>query len=121
MTRRYTLGLNTCVPNGDIIQHIYSFSYDVEGSCVNGSLLMRVKEFEMKDGEILTDSINTREAVLVPSDCPASGPILINVNGMQYNTIENSRLLYKYLLKQGFQPVSTYPEVVKVKAWIKKS
>ena len=115
MTRNYTLGLNTCVPNGDIIQHIYSFSYDA------GTSIMRVKEFEMKDGEILTDSINTREAVLVPSDCPASGPILINVNGMQYNTIENSRLLYKYLLKQGFQPVSTYPEVIKVKAWIKES
>ena len=117
MTRNYTLGLNTCVPNGDIIQHIYSFSYDA-GARLR---IMRVKEFEMKDGEILTDSINTREAVLVPSDCPASGPILINVNGMQYNTIENSRRLYKYLLKQGFQPVSTYPEVIKVKAWIKES
>lgn len=121
MTRRYTLAMNTRVPNGDIIQHIYSFSYDVDESCVNGSLLMRVKEFEMKDGEILTDAIYARDEVYVPSDCPASGPILINVNGKQYNTIENSRRLYKYLLKQGFQPVSTYPEVIKVKAWIKES
>ena len=117
MTRRYTLGMNTCVPNGDIIQHIYSFSHD------DGSLLMRVKEFEMKDGEILTDSINVREEVYIPSDSSnvKSEYILINVNGMQYNTIENSRLLYKHLLKKGFQPVSTYPEVIKVKAWIKES
>jgi hypothetical protein len=109
--------MNTCVPNGDIIQHIYSFSHD------DGRLLMRVKEFEMKDGEILTDSINTREEVYVSSDLsdPLSKSIPINVNGMQYNTIENSRLLYKHLLKKGFQPVSTYPEVIKVKAWIKES
>lgn len=123
MTRNHTLAMNTCVPNGDIIQHIYSFSYDVDESCVNSRLLMRVKEFEMKDGMILTDAINTREEVLVPSD-PSnalSEPIPINVNGKQYNTIENSRLLYKYLLKQGFQPVPIYPEVIKVKAWIKKS
>ena len=91
MTRRYTLGLNTCVPNGDIIQHIYSFSYD-DGTYLS---IMRVKEFEMKDGEILTDSINTREEVYVSSDLsdPLSKSIPINVNGMQYNTIENSRLL----------------------------
>lgn len=102
MTRHYTLGLNTCVPNGDIIQHIYSFSHE------DGRLLMRITECEVQDGKILTDSINVREEVYVPSDCPASGPIPINVNGKQYNTIENSRRLYKYLLKEGFQPFPNY-------------
>ena len=102
MTRHYTLGLNTCVPNGDIIQHIYSFSHE------DGRDILRIKECEVQDGKILTDSINVREEVYVPSDCPASGPILINVNGQQYNTIENSRRLYKYLLKEGFQPFPNY-------------
>lgn len=104
MTRRYTLGLNTCVPNGDIIQHIYSFSHE------DGGLLMRIKECEVKDGKILTDSINVREEVYVPSD-PSnalSEPIPIIVNGQQYNTIENARRLYKYLLKEGFQPFPTF-------------
>ena len=103
MTRHYTLGLNTCVPNGDIIQHIYSFSHA-------GASIMRIKECEVKDGKILTDSINTREEVYVPSD-PSnalSESILINVNGQQYNTIENARRLYKYLLKEGFQPFPNY-------------
>jgi hypothetical protein len=104
MTRHYTLGLNTCVPNGDIIQHIYSFSHE------DGRLLMRIKECEVKDGKILTDIINTREEVYVSSDLsdPLSEPIPINVNGQQYNTIENSRRLYKYLLKEGFQPFPNY-------------
>ena len=104
MTRHYTLGLNTCVPNGDIIQHIYSFSHG------DGSLLMCIKECEVQDGKILTDSINTREEVYVlsdPSD-PLSWSIPINVNGQQYNTIEKSRLLYKHLLKKGFQPFPNY-------------
>lgn len=104
MTRNYTLGLNTCVPNGDIIQHIYSFSHE------DGRILMRIKEYEVKDGKILPDSINTREEVYVLSD-PSNGlsvPIPINVNGQQYNTIENARRLYKYLLKEGFNPVPNY-------------
>ena len=104
MTRHFTLGLNTCVPNGDIIQHIYSFSHE------DGRDILRIKECEVKDGKILTDSINTREEVYVPSD-PSnalSESILINVNGQQYNTIENARRLYKYLLKEGFQPFPNY-------------
>ena len=104
MTRRYTLGFNTCVPNGDIIQHIYSFAHE------DGRDILRIKECEVQDGKILTDSINTREEVYVPSD-PSnalSESILINVNGQQYNTIENARRLYKYLLKEGFQPFPNY-------------
>jgi hypothetical protein len=65
----------------------------------------------MKEGEVLSEPMNVREEVYIPSDPsdPLSEPIPINVNGRQYNTIENSRRLYKYLLTQGFNPVPTYP------------
>lgn len=110
--RSYSLGTNVCLPNGEVIVHLYTFSHD------ENRPLMRVRECEVKNGEILTDSINVREEVYVSSDPsnPLSGSIPINVNGRQYNTIENSRLLYKHLLKKGFQPVPNYPAVMKMKA-----
>jgi hypothetical protein len=103
--RSYSLGMNTCLPNGEVIVHLYTFSHE------DGRDLMRVNECEMKDGETLTEPMNVREEVYVPRD-PSdrfSDPIPINVNGKQYNTIENSRRLYRYLLKKGFNPVPTYP------------
>ena len=101
----YSLGMKTCLPNGEVIVHIYSFSHE------EGRNLMRVRECEMKEGEVLSEPMNVREEVYIPSDPsdPLSEPIPINVNGRQYNTIENSRRLYKYLLTQGFNPVPTYP------------
>jgi hypothetical protein len=97
--------MNTCLPNGERIVHLYTFSHE------EGRPLMRVRECEMRDGEVLAEPMNVREEVYVPSDSsdPFSEPIPINVNGRQYNTIENSRRLYRYLLKQGFNPFPTYP------------
>jgi len=105
MTRNYSLGTNTCLPNGERIVHIYTFSHE------EGRLLMRVRECEMKDGEVLAEPMNVREEVYIPSDPsdPFSEPIPINVNGRQYNTIENSRRLYKHLLTKGFNSIPTYP------------
>jgi hypothetical protein len=106
MTRNYSLGMNAgCLPNGHIIQHIYTFSHE------EGRNLMRVRECEMKDGEVLAEPMNVREEVYIPSDPsdPFSEPIPINVNGRQYNTIENSRRLYKHLLTKGFNSIPTYP------------
>ena len=110
--RSYSLGTNVCLPNGEVIVHLYTFSHE------ENRPLMRVRECEVKNGEILTDSINVREEVYVPYDSsdPLSESVLINVNGQQYNTIENARLLYKHLLKKGFHSVPTYPEVMKMKA-----
>lgn len=102
--RNYSLGTNTCLPNGDVVVHIYTFSHE------EGRDLMRVRECEMKDGETLAEPMNVREEVYLPYDPsdPSSQSILINVNGKQYNTIENSRRLYRYLLKKGFNPVPTF-------------
>jgi hypothetical protein len=102
--RSYSLGTNAYLPNGEAVVHIYTFSHE------EGRELMRVRECEMKDGETLAEPMNVREEVYVPHDPsdPLSESILINVNGMQYNTIENSRRLYKYLLKKGFNPVPTF-------------
>jgi hypothetical protein len=96
--RNYALGMNTCLPNGDVVVHIYTFSHE------EGRELMRVEECEMKDGKTLAEPMNVREEVYLPYDPsdPSSESILINVNGKQYNTIENSRKLYRYLLKKGF-------------------
>ena len=96
--RNYSLGMNTCLPNGDVVVHIYTFSHE------EGRELMRVEECEMKDGKTLAEPMNVREEVYLPYDPsdPSSESILINVNGKQYNTIENSRKLYRYLLKKGF-------------------
>ena len=105
MIRNYSLGTNTCLPNGEVIVHLYTFSHE------DGRLLMRVRECEMSDGEVLAEPMNVREEVYISSDSsdPSSESIPINVNGKQYNTIENSRKLYKHLLKKGFNPVPTYP------------
>ena len=105
MIRNYSLGTNVCLPNGEVVVHLYTFSHE------EGRPLMRVKECEMKDGETLAEPMNVREEVYLPYDSsdPLSESVLINVNGRQYNTIENSRRLYKYLLKKGFNPVPTYP------------
>jgi len=102
--RNYSLGMNTCLPNGDVVVHIYTFSHE------EGRDLMRVEECEMKDGETLIAPMNVREEVYLPYDPsdPSSQSILINVNGKQYNTIENSRKLYRYLLKKGFNPFPTF-------------
>ena len=100
MIRNYSLGSNTCLPLVGRIVHIYTFSHE------EGRVLMRVRECEMKNGATLAEPMNVREEVYVPSDSsdPFSETIPINVNGRQYNTIENSRRLYRYLLKKGFTP-----------------
>jgi hypothetical protein len=58
MIRNYSLGTNAgCLPNGEVIVHIYTFSHE------EGRNLMRVRECEMKEGEVLSEPMNVREEV----------------------------------------------------------